>query len=140
MGAALRGAVGKSEWGGPRAAVSKLAFGGGWLVGALWGGGIGLGRGRGAGGSEPLGSREIPDCGLAGSRYVADVDWQQVAALAIVAATAVGMGWRLFGRRSRPGSRSGFCGCADASASGRRGRILCQARKGERPRITVRLG
>jgi|GEM_PF-713617 len=79
-------------------------------------------------------------CGLAGKRYVGIVDWQQAASLGIVAATAVWMGWRLWRRRRGSGARAIGCGCRGGASAGRAGTIHYHARKGERPRVTIRFG
>jgi hypothetical protein len=66
------------------------------------------------------------------------MDWQQIAALAVVAATA-----GLFLRAAMP--RRGFnfrrdthCGCASATGPPAKGSIVFSARKGQRAKIFVK--
>ncbi|MCS7090492.1 MAG: hypothetical protein RMN51_12755 [Verrucomicrobiota bacterium] len=70
-------------------------------------------------------------------RYVGFVDWQQAVSLGIVVATAVWMCWRWIRRRRTVGQGDGLCGCSGSRSGGWPGRIVCQARKGERPRVVV---
>jgi hypothetical protein len=70
--------------------------------------------------------------------YVAFMDWQQIAALTIVAATAVIF---VVARVRRPkfgGSRGSSCGCPGAGGSGAAPSILFRARKGQRPEIILK--
>ena len=65
------------------------------------------------------------------------MDWQDFAALGIVAATAVWLAVRSFRRRRHAHSCGGCPGTLDASA--RQSSIVFHARKGERPVITVKM-
>jgi ABC-type nickel/cobalt efflux system permease component RcnA len=67
------------------------------------------------------------------------MDWQQTAALAIVAVTAAVMLWRKFRRRRFDFKRDTPCGCAASEETGDQSSIVFRARKGERPQITVRM-
>lgn len=66
------------------------------------------------------------------------MDWQQTTALSIVGATAGIFAWAKFRRRQVRFGHGGHCGCA-ADSGGVKGSILYSARKGERPRVTVKL-
>lgn len=71
-------------------------------------------------------------------RYVGYVNWQTVAALAIVALAAAGLLWGLVRRRKFKLHRDTPCGCASPAASAPQNSIVFHARKGERPRIIVK--
>ncbi len=67
------------------------------------------------------------------------MDWQQLVSLTIVAAAAGLLLWRKL--RRPPG---GFlhdlpCGCTAASSEPARSSIVFHARKGERPRVVVKM-
>lgn len=69
--------------------------------------------------------------------YLPHMDWQQIAALMIVAATAV-----LFVRAKMRRTKSKLpcdsqCGCSGSSAPGPS--VIYRARKGERPEIIVKM-
>jgi hypothetical protein len=67
------------------------------------------------------------------------MDWQQAAALLIVAGTAALL---LRGRLRRQRfslARDTHCGCAGGNPGGPQGSILYHARKGERPQVIVKL-
>jgi hypothetical protein len=66
------------------------------------------------------------------------MDWQQIAALGVVAATA-----GLFLRMKLRGRKLSFehqthCGCAAGSRAGSRASIVFSARKGERAKIIMK--
>jgi hypothetical protein len=63
------------------------------------------------------------------------MDWQQAAALSIVAATALVFVMARLRRRKFSFGRDTHCGCSQSPATGT---ILFHARKGERPKIVVR--
>ena len=65
------------------------------------------------------------------------MDWQDIAALGIVAGTAAWLAGRSFRRRRRAHSCGGCPGTLDASA--RKSSIVFHARKGERSVITVKM-
>jgi hypothetical protein len=67
------------------------------------------------------------------------MDWQEATALAIVAATAGGFAWTRMRRRRFSFERDTHCGCAAQPASGAAGSILYRARKGERPKVIVKM-
>jgi len=66
------------------------------------------------------------------------MDWQRLVSLAIVAAAAVLLLRREFGRRRFNFERGAGCGCAAGSRTPASGSIVFRARKGERPEIVVR--
>jgi hypothetical protein len=63
--------------------------------------------------------------------------WQEMAALAIVAATASIFVWKAMQPRRLKFQSAGPCGCSSQAAPPRQ-TILFRARKGERPQIVVR--
>jgi hypothetical protein len=70
--------------------------------------------------------------------YVRVMDWQQLAALAVVAATAGLFVRSKLRRRKFSFERDTHCGCAAASTAGARTSIVFSARKGERAKITLK--
>jgi hypothetical protein len=70
--------------------------------------------------------------------YVSDMDWQQMAALAVVALTA-GLFLRAkLRRRKFSFEHDTHCGCATTDAAGSKTSIVFSARKGERAKIIVK--
>jgi hypothetical protein len=65
------------------------------------------------------------------------MDWQQVSALAIVAATAGLFLWNRFRRRKFDFRRDTACGCG--GGTGQKSSIVFHARKGERPEVIVKI-
>jgi hypothetical protein len=66
------------------------------------------------------------------------MDWQQIAALTVVAATA-GMFLRSkLRRRAFSFARDTHCGCSSPTGTGAKGSIVFSARKGRRARIIVK--
>ncbi len=66
------------------------------------------------------------------------MDWQQIAALTVVAATA-GMFLRVnLRRRAFSFARDTHCGCGSAAGTGGAGSIVFSARKGQRSKIIVK--
>lgn len=70
--------------------------------------------------------------------YLAHVVWQEVIALAIVAATAGLFARRYLGRNRLGFERKTSCGCGAGKASLPRGSIVFRARKGGRREVVVR--
>lgn len=67
------------------------------------------------------------------------MDWQQLIALLIVAVAAALLAWgRVRKRRFRFG-RDTHCGCSAPSASATQSSIVFHARKGEQPRVLVKM-
>jgi hypothetical protein len=67
-----------------------------------------------------------------------NMDWQQIAALTVVAATA-GMFVRAkLRRRAFSFARDTHCGCGSPTGSGAKGSIVFSARKGQRAKIIVK--
>jgi hypothetical protein len=66
------------------------------------------------------------------------MDWQQIAALTVVAATAGGFMWTKLRRRKFSFEHDTHCGCASASETGSRSSIVFHARKGQRPKIILK--
>ena len=67
------------------------------------------------------------------------MDWQQVIALVIVAATAGIFAWSKFRRRKPSFGHDGHCGCSGANQPAEKSSIVFHARKGERPQIVVKM-
>ena len=68
------------------------------------------------------------------------MDWQKIAALAVVTATAavfLGRAWPR--RRKFSFERRTHCGCAAAAPADARNTIVFHARKGRRPRVIVKM-
>ncbi len=66
------------------------------------------------------------------------MDWQQIGALLIVCLTALAFA-RGAWRKRRDAGRQAGCGCTATGASERPPETVLRARKGERPRLTVKL-
>ena len=66
------------------------------------------------------------------------MDWQQTAALGIVAATAGIFVWRKCRRRKFSFERDTHCGCSGSGGSRATNSIVFHARKGERPQVIVK--
>ena len=67
------------------------------------------------------------------------MDWQQPLALLIVATAAALLVWgRVRRRKFQFGCKSG-CGCSASAATGNQSTIVYRARKGEPPRVFVKL-
>ena len=66
------------------------------------------------------------------------MDWQEAAALAIVAATAAVFVWRSMRPRRFQFHRDTHCGCTTTSSS-RASSIVLSSRKGEHPKLTVKM-
>jgi hypothetical protein len=67
------------------------------------------------------------------------MDLQQVVSLAIVGATAAILLWHGLSRRRFRFKRGMQCGCGFVSGTARRSSIVYRARKGERPRVLVKM-
>ena len=67
------------------------------------------------------------------------MDWQQVVSLTMVSATAVLFVWNRLRRRKHKLQQLTQCGCNSPGHSGLKSSIVFHARKGEAPRITVKL-
>jgi hypothetical protein len=67
-------------------------------------------------------------------------NWQEVVALSIVALTAALLLWKKLARRPFVFHRDTGCGCCSMkSNTGTKSSIVLQGRKGEVPRITVKM-
>jgi hypothetical protein len=67
------------------------------------------------------------------------MDWQQPLALIIVASAAALLVWgRVRRRKFQFGCKSG-CGCSSSAAGGNKSEMIYHARKGEQPRVFVKL-
>jgi hypothetical protein len=70
----------------------------------------------------------------------ASVDWQEIVALLIVATAAALLVWGRLRRRRFDFQRDTHCGCSSpAGAAANRSSIVFHARKGESPRVLVRM-
>ena len=79
-------------------------------------------------------------CAEAARGYVKDMDWQKMAALAVVAGTAGVFLARAWPRRRKLSfDRDSHCGCGTAGHAGGGPSVVFHARKGERARVIVRL-
>ena len=67
------------------------------------------------------------------------VDWQQIVALLIVAVTATLLVWSRVRRRRFKFGRDTHCGCSAPGATTPKASIVYSARKGEAPRILVKM-
>jgi hypothetical protein len=68
------------------------------------------------------------------------MNWQETAALAIVAVTAAAFLWKRFRRPKFDFKRDTHCGCASSSASEQqKSSVVYRARKGHRPEVVVRM-
>ena len=67
------------------------------------------------------------------------MDWQQIAALAVVAVTTAVFVVRAWPRRRFSFQRDTHCGCGGANHSGPKNSVVFRARKGERGQIIVKM-
>jgi hypothetical protein len=67
------------------------------------------------------------------------MDWQQIVSLTIVGVAAVALLRAKYRRRKFSFERDTHCGCAVADPSAAQGSIIFHARKGERPRVLVKM-
>ena len=72
-------------------------------------------------------------------RMFAEMDWQQMVSLVIVAAAGLALAAGRFGRRKFSFARDTHCGCAASPISASQSSIVFRARKGERPEVRVRM-
>lgn len=71
--------------------------------------------------------------------YTVAMDWQQIIALSIVAATAGIFVWRRLHPRQSALGCGDHCGCGGEGRPGEKSSIVFRARKGERPQVIVKL-
>lgn len=67
------------------------------------------------------------------------MDWQEIAALSIVAATAVVFAFQKFRRKKFSFQRDTHCGCSSSSQAAPGSSIIFHARKGERGQIIMKM-
>jgi hypothetical protein len=67
------------------------------------------------------------------------MDWQQLVALIIVVAAAGLLAWGRLRRRKFDFRRDTHCGCSAPVGSASQSSIVFHARKGESPRVVVKL-
>jgi hypothetical protein len=67
------------------------------------------------------------------------MDWQEISALSIVAATAAVFLVQKFKKRKFSFQRDTHCGCSNPSQSGSKQSIIFHARKGERGQIIMKM-
>jgi hypothetical protein len=77
-------------------------------------------------------------CTIATTGYLNLMDWQKIAALGVVAATAVFFLRAKLRRRKFSFEHDTHCGCSTAGAAGANTSIIFSARKGERAKIIVK--
>ncbi len=67
------------------------------------------------------------------------MDWQQLVALLIVATAAALLLWGRVRKRKFQFGRDTHCGCSSPSANASRSSLVFHARKGETPRVLVKM-
>ena len=67
------------------------------------------------------------------------MDWQQIVALLIVATAAALLVWSRVHRRKFQFGRDTHCGCSSPSAHASQSSIVFHARKGEAPRVMLKM-
>jgi hypothetical protein len=67
------------------------------------------------------------------------MDWQQLVALLIVATAAALLVWGRFRRRKFKFGRDTHCGCSSPASAGSQSSIVFHARKGEPPRVVLKM-
>ena len=67
------------------------------------------------------------------------MDWQQLVALLIVATAAALLVWSRVRRRKFQFGRDTHCGCSSPGGAASQSSIVFHARKGERPRVLVKM-
>ena len=67
------------------------------------------------------------------------MDWQETTALLIVAATAATFAWARFRTRAFRFQRATHCGCSSAGSESSRTTIRFHVRKGEQPRVIIKM-
>jgi hypothetical protein len=77
-------------------------------------------------------------CAIATKGYLSIMDWQKIAALGVVAATAGLFLWAKLRRRKFSFERHTHCGCSTAGAPGAGTSIIFSARKGGRAKIIMK--
>ena len=77
-------------------------------------------------------------CAIATNGYLNHMDWQKIAALGVVAATAIFFLRAKLRRRKFSFEHDTRCGCTTAGAAGARTSIIFSARKGGRAKIIVK--
>ena len=73
------------------------------------------------------------------SAYLGNMDWQEITALSIVAATAAIFIAKKFRRKKFSFQRDTHCGCSSGTSARSRGSIIFHARKGERGEIIMKM-
>jgi hypothetical protein len=71
--------------------------------------------------------------------YVANMDWQQLVSLVVVASAAVLLAGSKLRRRKFSFERDTHCGCAAVQESSPQSSIVFRARKGARPEVLVKM-
>ena len=69
----------------------------------------------------------------------AEMDWQQMVSLAIVAAAGLALAAARLRRRKFSFARDTHCGCTASPGSASQSLIVFRARKGGRPEVRVRM-
>jgi len=77
-------------------------------------------------------------CAIATNGYLMPMDWQKIAALGVVAATAGFFLRAKLRRRKFSFEHNTHCGCTTAGTAGARNSIVFSARKGGRAKIIVK--
>lgn len=67
------------------------------------------------------------------------MDWQQLVSLSIVAAAGVMLLWRKLRRPKFSFQQGSPCGCGSVSSQSPQNSIVFHARKGQRPRVLVKM-
>ncbi len=82
---------------------------------------------------------EIPVARGPGEVMFGKMDWQQLVTLLIVAVAAGLLLWSRFRPRRFRFERDTHCGCSSPSKTGSQTSIVFHARKGEQPRVLVKM-
>jgi hypothetical protein len=67
------------------------------------------------------------------------MEWQQFTSLIIVAFAAAALVWAKFRRRKFSFQRDTHCGCSGDRGSHGQGSVIFHARKGESPRVLIKM-
>ena len=67
------------------------------------------------------------------------MDWQEIVCLTLVGLTASAFVWKKFRPRRFSFERDTHCGCGSPSQSAPNGSIVFRARRGEVPRVIVKM-
>jgi len=78
-------------------------------------------------------------CAAEETEYVDAVDWQKIVSLGIVGIAAAALLWSKFRPRKFSLERDTHCGCSPVGESNPQSSMVFRARRGEKPRIIVKM-